>query len=242
MSTFDRYWQNYVNSADHSVGDDLAYLRGRFADRTFERLLDTACGAGHCGAALNARQRVFFDYSLNMVKAAVSAHPQESGVRGDAGRFPFADAVFDVITCRLALHHFPDPSAFFQESARVLAPGGLLVLIDTVVDVEDDVFNYLEKVRDPSHGKIYRVDELLAFAQSAFFLREFQTFWKKHAFNEWARRLDPSDEHFARVHEAFTNSPAWAKEVLRVETEGATILSYTDRKGCYVFQKLPCTD
>ena len=40
---------------------------------------------------------------------------------------PFPDAAFDLVTCRLAFHHFTRPVQAIAEFARVLAPGGVLV-------------------------------------------------------------------------------------------------------------------
>jgi len=45
---------------------------------------------------------------------------------------PFGGA-FDLVTCRIAAHHFADIGRFLRESARALRPGGLLAVVDNVV-------------------------------------------------------------------------------------------------------------
>lgn len=75
-------------------------------------------------------------------------------IQGDAEALPFPDASFDLVTCRMAAHHFPHPAHAVREAARVLKPGGRLLLLDLYApdDPELDRFiNELEKVRDPSH-------------------------------------------------------------------------------------------
>ena len=49
-----------------------------------------------------------------------------------AEALPFADASIDLVTCRIAPHHFDDVRKFVMESARVLRPGGLFGLVDNV--------------------------------------------------------------------------------------------------------------
>ena len=51
-------------------------------------------------------------------------------VVGDAEDLPFADESFDAVICANSFHHYPNPQAFFDGVARVLRPGGKLVLRD----------------------------------------------------------------------------------------------------------------
>jgi ubiquinone/menaquinone biosynthesis C-methylase UbiE len=72
-----------------------------------------------------------------------------------AESLPFDDDAFDLVTCRIAPHHFADVSAFLREVRRVLAPGGVFVLGDTTVPDDDGEAaawqNAVERERDPSH-------------------------------------------------------------------------------------------
>ena len=70
-------------------------------------------------------------------RAAATA--RERGLRVDtrqhtAESFPYADSAFDLVTCRVAAHHFSDPGTFVREAARVLMPGGVFLLIDGSVE------------------------------------------------------------------------------------------------------------
>jgi ubiquinone/menaquinone biosynthesis C-methylase UbiE len=74
-----------------------------------------------------------------------------------AEKLPFAAAAFDLVTAREASHHFSSPARFLGEVARVLKPGGRLLLIDGSVPDDDprteEWLHHVEKLRDPSHGR-----------------------------------------------------------------------------------------
>jgi SAM-dependent methyltransferase len=75
-----------------------------------------------------------------------------------AEEMPFAAGSFDVVTVRVAPHHFSSPERFTRETARVLKPGGHFLLIDGSVpddDPETDAWLHrVEKWHDPSHGRL----------------------------------------------------------------------------------------
>ena len=97
-----------------------------------ERLLDLGCGTGiftdRLGRELALRLCVGCDYSAGMLRQAAQRRRGALLVRGDAGRLPFADEAFDVAVSTEAFHWFPDPQCALDELARVLAPGGRLLV------------------------------------------------------------------------------------------------------------------
>ena len=74
-----------------------------------------------------------------------------------AEELPYPDNSFDLVTCRVAAHHFSSPEKFIAETARVLSPGGYFLLIDgTVEDGQPEAeqwMHQIEKLRDPSHHR-----------------------------------------------------------------------------------------
>ncbi|GAB3694032.1 class I SAM-dependent methyltransferase [Halorubrum pallidum] len=97
------------------------------ATRSIDRLLDVGGGSGRAAAALSGPEIIVVDASHEMLSRARDARGL-SAVGGDAGRLPFRDASVDAITVVDAFHHLPDHDAALREAARVLAPGGVIVI------------------------------------------------------------------------------------------------------------------
>lgn len=90
-------------------------------------------------------------------------------VRGLAEGLPFLDGSFDLVACRLAFHHLPDPAAAFAEMVRVCAPRGRVVLVD-VRAPEGGLRarrDELERLRDPSHARYLSQEEMEGLFSSA---------------------------------------------------------------------------
>lgn len=158
---FGAHAQKYVSSSDHAQGESLERALAWLTWDPAWRALDIATGGGHTALALASRVRTVAasDLTPAMLRAA-RAHLAGQGAgnvdypAADAAGLPFADGAFQVVTCRLAAHHFPDQIGFARESARVLAPGGWFILIDNVTPPEGRAMrhvNAFEKLRDPSH-------------------------------------------------------------------------------------------
>jgi SAM-dependent methyltransferase len=134
-----------------------------------DTLLDVACGAGHvvCAFARTVRHATGIDLTPAMLERARTLQAEQGLVNvswrhGDVLPLPFAAGAFTLVTARYAFHHFPDPGAVLAEMARVCAPGGIVMVVDTEASsdpVKAAEFNRMERMRDPSHTRALPLHE-----------------------------------------------------------------------------------
>lgn len=93
------------------------------------RLLDAGAGTGYFSAAAHARGAhvTAVDVGPDLLAQVAAKCPAELVV-GDVLDLPFPDESFDVVVCSEVLEHTPDPRGGVGELARVVAPGGTLVV------------------------------------------------------------------------------------------------------------------
>lgn len=166
----------YVTSPGHAGGDDLEQLVAWARALAPARVLDVATGGGHTAlamAGLGARVTAY-DLTEPMLRAARGLLCQRGApatfVAGDVESLPFQDGAFDLVTCRIAAHHFASVAAAVREVRRVLRPGGSFLLQDILGhdDAEAAAFvTEVERRRDPSHVRAYRAAEWKAFLRAA---------------------------------------------------------------------------
>jgi ubiquinone/menaquinone biosynthesis C-methylase UbiE len=208
---------NYATSAVHVGGPDLTAILDAAALRGDERVLDAGCGAGH--TALAFAPRVAEVVGLDLTEAMLAqgrklARQQErtniTFQRGDVEKLAFDDASFDLVTSRYSAHHYPHPLAALREFARVLKPGGSLLLVDVVSPDEpaqDTFLNAIELLRDPSHVRDHTIEQWLRMLAATGFTGE--------ALGRWPLRLE-FESWVARM-----NTPFLAITQIRTLIEGA---------------------
>ncbi len=96
---------------------------------------DLGCGTGPLGAALApfVARVIGVDGSAAMLRAARRRLQEFDNVdlrRGELEALPIADAQLDAAALMLVLHHVPEPAKAIGEAARVLKPGGRILLVD----------------------------------------------------------------------------------------------------------------
>ena len=119
-----------------------------------DRVLDLAAGTGVSTAEMqrSGASAVACDFSLGMVRAgrAVRGRRAVAFVAGDGMHLPFADAAFDAASIAFGLRNIADPQQALRELARVVRPGGRLVVCEfsrpTLAPFRFVYLNYLMRV------------------------------------------------------------------------------------------------
>ena len=241
--------ERYVTSAIHAHGGDLARMIELAQPRGDERLLDIATGGGHTALAFApyVREVLATDLTPRMIEVA-EAFIREQGAANvtfqvaDAEALPFPDAGFDIVTTRIAPHHFPNPRQYVREVARVLRPGGLFVLDDNMApdDQELDLFmNRFEQWRDPGHVRNHTINEWCKWMQVAALRIEhvepLQT--KRYEFAGWTERMHmPAAERDALESWLMSASPRCA-EFFQIVVADGRVQSLTGRYSIFVARK-----
>jgi len=177
QAQFDKQSSRYGKSHILADTSDLDQLVEGLDIPTSGQALDVATGGGHTALWLAKRGLAVTatDLSARMLENAAAMAADEGRIiqtrQHPAEALPYPDATFDVVTCRVAAHHFSSPGDFVCESARVLKPHGYFLLIDgSVPDNEPeaaDWMNTVEKLRDPSHGRLLSQTEWQQLCDSA---------------------------------------------------------------------------
>ena len=245
---FGAHAANYVTSVVHARGASLARLVELVQPQPGWTALDIATAAGHTAFAFapHVARVTASDITPEMLSeakklAAERALTNVDFAPADAEALPWPDATFDLVTCRIAPHHFPDVAAFVAESFRVLKPGGTFALVDNVspdqtttpgfteAELADAVrsYNKFEKRRDPSHGRALTVTEWQALVQqSGFTVRHSECLDKAMDFAAWVKTMAVPATVVPQLSAMLRGaSPAFAAFIRPAET--ASAISFT---------------
>ncbi len=164
------------------------------------RWLESACGTGLVSRALASKvgSVTGVDLTPAMLEQAKRGAVDEGIANasfdvGDATALELADASFDGAVTRLSLHHIPLPGRVVAEMARVVRPGGWIVVGDLVADEADGEGalwrEEIERLRDPSHWLCRTPKQLRAMgAEAGLTLDQEQLIPLDIDFEDWLAR------------------------------------------------------
>lgn len=131
--SYDEGWRGRLH---HAISNRTAALAAATVAAP-QRVLDVGCGTGYlirvlAGHYPRAQELAGIDAASNMIQAANSLTDDErlTFVTGVAEQLPYADASMDLVVSSTSFDHWSDQGAGLAECARVLRPGGHLVLVD----------------------------------------------------------------------------------------------------------------
>jgi SAM-dependent methyltransferase len=166
---------SFARSATMSLAETLGVLIDLVPEDPAARWVETACGPGLIARAMAPRvgSVAGIDLTPTMVEKA-RADAAEAGVEnvsfevGDATALPMADDSLDGAITRFSLHHIPAPIRVLEEMARVVRPGGYLVVSDFVTDDDGAAAAWqeqIERLRDPSHWALLTPSRIAALGE-----------------------------------------------------------------------------
>ena len=180
----------FRESPTHREGPDLDLLIEWCEPGHDVKVLDVATGGGHVARRLREES-----CTVITVDPAPGMKPD---VVASAEELPFADGSFDVVTCRIAAHHFQDIRAAVAEMARIAQR---VVVIEDNVFI-DDAVEEAERLRDPTHVRCYSEDEWKELLTAAGLeVEQVERFERHPVVDDWLARVETPPADGARVRE-----------------------------------------
>lgn len=229
----------YTRSAGHGDATALAFLVSLAAPQPGDVALDVATGAGHTALAFAPHLREVVAYDLTPAMLAETAKTAaERGLanvvtrQGPAEQLPFADASFDIVTVRLASHHFADNPRAVSEMARVARPGARILIVDNYGPEDpalDEQLQEMEKLRDASHVRSYTLRVWNAVMRDAGLRveREITDRYAESArgmrFADWVSRARTPAGRVEQLRGIFQKASPELRQLLSVEIDGDDI-------------------
>jgi len=216
-----------------------------------EIVLDVACGPGAFVLAVAPRVRfaLGIDLTPEMLRQArqFQAEKQIANVafaRGDADSLPFPDASFDLVSCQHAFHHITKPEPVLQEMIRVTKPEGRLLILDPLApesDAKFELYNHIERLRDPSHTSSLRLTSFLSmFEEHGLEVFRQSLRRRPRSFNQWMQRAGavPGKKRYAETRQQIEESMPGDKAGFSARADGDDI-QIIHNEGMFLARRLP---
>ena len=236
---FSRFAQGYITSKVHAKGEELDRLVEIAQPRPDWFMLDVATGGGHTALkfALLVAQVVATDITPKML-AVAQEFLTGQGVKNvtfklaDAENLSFEAEMFDLVTCRIAPHHFTDCPRFVQESMRVLKSGGLLLVQDHVSPEDEQCAHYVnafQKLRDSSHNQSYsELAWISMFQEAGLKVGHTEQIVKRDEFLPWAERQGCTPEVIRQLVSMVEKAPPNVVEWMQPRDFGTPQATFID--------------
>jgi ubiquinone/menaquinone biosynthesis C-methylase UbiE len=232
VDQFSRQAEPYSRWRGHSQDRAIRRLLRAVRVTPDDTVLDVACGPGLLTLAFAevAGRATGLDATPAMISRA-RALQAERGARnvewfvGEAARLPFEDGTFTVVACRYSLHHVLAPASVVAEMVRVCAPGGRVALVDVVTTAATEAaFNDLERLRDPSHVRALRREELIGLAKNSGLARaRISSYTEDFEVDALLQASFPAPGDAARVHTLFNEDVGRDRLGLHVTRRAASL-------------------
>lgn len=227
QSQFGRLAAAYGTSKTHAQQGALASAAAMLSDRRYGTAMDIGAGPGFTAFAVadHCDRVIATDVTPEMLEQARALRaergaPQTELVLTAAESLPCRDDSLDLITSRTAAHHFLNIDVWLAEVHRALAPGGELILVDTISPDDAEAESWMHGIeiwRDPSHVRNPTETEWLSAIERAG-LRVLETALSRVdlEFPDWTERAGMHGEEAARLGQALRDAPQAALEAFGI--------------------------
>lgn len=226
---FSRCAEFYADSPVHSDSYSLSKLISLSKPKKTDLALDIATGAGHTAHAIApyVDKVIAVDMSHKMLEvskklANLRRISNIEFIHCDAESLIFKDDTFNIVTSRIAPHHFPNKKKFVLETYRVLKKNGKFIVADTWVpeNKEIDIFmNKIEKIRDSTHYRSSTKKEWEDFLLKAGYNIKYikcGCLAKERSFNHWVEISGTNNKDIEKIRNLLIYSNINIKEYLSI--------------------------
>jgi ubiquinone/menaquinone biosynthesis C-methylase UbiE len=219
----------YATSRFHQSSPDLEHMLKAVPLTGREQVLDVGTGTGHTALAFapQVASVIGLDMTEAMLVEARALAAEQRAINtdfelGNAMDLPYDSNRFDLVTCRVCAHHFADVRRAVEEMARVLRPGGHLLVVDSVSPedpAEDTYLNCIELIRDPSHVRNYCVTQWKEMLEAAGLFAEYKGTWGAALdFEDWVERMGTGELERTQLRALFDRAPDRVRATLGIRS------------------------
>jgi ubiquinone/menaquinone biosynthesis C-methylase UbiE len=177
-----------------------------------DHVLELACGNGNTTLAFAERcgRAIGVDVAEEPLQLARTSAADRNVnnvdfIISEVERLSFDDSTFNGALCRFSFHHFLNPARVFAELARVVAPGGWMVITDMVASedrAKAEFHNQMERLCDPTHSRTLPGSEFeRMFTEQGFRIALKVERDARLTLDDWIRFGGASPENAARLRE-----------------------------------------
>jgi ubiquinone/menaquinone biosynthesis C-methylase UbiE len=248
--TADAFTKFAVRDSAEVVAEKVEFAK----PQPHELVLDVACGPG--AFVLAIAPRVSFatgiDLTPEMLRQAgqFQAEKQIANAvfaRADADHLPFPDASFDLVSCQHTFHHITKPALVLMEMMRVMKTQGRLLIVDPLAPESDskfELFNHIERLRDPSHTSCLRLTTFLnMFEEHGLEVLRQSLRRRQRSFNQWMRRagLGPGQKRYVETRKQMEESMLGDRAAFSARVDGDDI-QIVHNEGMFLARRLAADD
>jgi ubiquinone/menaquinone biosynthesis C-methylase UbiE len=199
-----------------------------------DQVVEIACGGGTTTLAFAERcgHAIGVDVAEEPLRLARTAAAERNVsnvdfILSEVERLSFDDDTFNGALCRFSFHHFVNPARVFAELARVVAPGGWMVIADMVASEDPakaELHNRMERLCDPTHSRTLPGSEFeRMFSEHGFRIALKVERDARLTLDDWIRFGGASPENAAKLRELAAAAVDQDRAGLRFTRDGDQI-------------------